>query len=477
MQTAAPCSGAVTLGRLARRAAIPLALLAFAPALAAQIREVKQPSPAEVAAAQRRLRRVEASYLRRLERRHGDPETGKKLGEVLRKIPGRRLDHPSAAIRAAVAAARDPAALALAIAAKDSASVGYVFGAPVTYETDVLLTALSVPASAPRQAELWARAAAIQRDDVALRITCLERAFQGVGAHFPPDDTPGGTPPDPISLNSLALDDLLAAGLAHEAVAFFDSLPWNISSILLEYGGSRSAEGYIRNDQRLSLVAARILDGDPSGARDLLARIPIKAWSPSDGSLTKSTADRDLESVWRALLERSLAPAGGEDAFSLLAEFAAVAMFGPSVGFRGVGVTAYARLAEREGYPEIAAFAWRRAGGTETGGEPLDPELLPPAAAQTLHKLRAAVAERARTARTALAANREAAAKTPRPVAWAEHERVRLDLNVDAIPLFALDRSGKRGIAIVEAGWHGEVYRLEARESGLVGVQVNWWIG
>jgi hypothetical protein len=58
-------------------------------------------------------------------------------------------------------------------------------------------------------------------------------------------------------------------------------------------------------------------------------------------------------------------------------------------------------------------------------------------------------------------------------VAWAEHERVRLDLDVDAIPLFALDRSGKRGIAIVEAGWHGEVYRLEARESGLVGVEIS----
>jgi hypothetical protein len=127
----------MTPSKPARRALIAFALVASAQALAAQVYTVPPPDPAAQAAVQRKLRRIEAKLARRLEASHGDPAAGVRLGEALRGVGEDRLDHPSTAVRAAVAAARHPAALALAIAG-DAEGLS---DTATTYETDVLLIA------------------------------------------------------------------------------------------------------------------------------------------------------------------------------------------------------------------------------------------------------------------------------------------------------------------------------------------------
>lgn len=462
----------MTLRQPARRALIAFALIAVAQALAAQVYTLPPPDPVAQAAAQRKLRRIEAKLVRRLEKSHGDPAAGARLGEALRSVGEDRLDHPSTAVRAAIAAARDPAALALAGDAEGLSDTA------TTYETDALLIALSLPGSRPRRAELWAKAATVaRRADVSLRIAFLERAYGSlVEASGAP---PAGKPPDAFALASLRLDALLGEGLAHEAVAAFDALPAALRDRLVAAGGGTTVEGYIRPDPRLGLAAARLLDGDESGARALLARTPIKAWSPADGNLTSSCRCEPME-IWRALLERSLAGAGNDpahgddDPFPVLAEFAATDLFGPGTAVRGVGVVAYARLAERERYPAVAAFAWRRAAGAYEASP--EPDLLPLAAARTVRRLRAAMAEQAKAAEAAMLADFRAAGEHPRPAVRSTRDGARLDQSPHAV-LLVLDRAGRRGLLILDSPpFYGELYRLEAHDDGMVGVLFGSWI-
>jgi len=441
-------------------------------ALAAQVYEIPAPDPVAQARARLELRRVEAKLVRGLARSHGDPALGTRFGEAIRGIAISRLDHPSPAVRAAIEAARDPAALALAIAG----DAGGLVDDPVTYETDVLLTALALPSSAPRRAELWAKAAeVVRRSDDLLRLACLERAAESLAQA--PGGSRAGAPPDAFAIASLRLDGLLGAGLAGEAVATFDALPADLRERLLAAPGGTTVDGYIRPDQRLSLAAARLLTGDESGARALLARTPVAAWHPADGNLTDAS-QRDPMAVFRAVLERSLAPAANDDAFPLLAEFAATDLFGPSTAVWGAGITAYARLAEREGYPAFAAFAWRMAPG-DANPPPPEPALLPAAAAKTLRRLRAAAAEQARLASAAMLANYRAAGEHPRPPALSARDGSRLD-QAPYVQLFVLDRAGRLGLVLIDhPPFYGELYRLQPREPGqpgLVGVLFGSWI-
>ncbi len=451
-----------------RRALLACALFAIAGAAASQVIILEPPNPAAEAAARRRLRRIEAKAAKQLVKSHGDPADGARLGEALRAIGATRLDHPAPAVRAAVAAARDPAALALAIAgdASDSAE-----GAGV-YEADVLLVALSLPAAAPRQAELWTRAAAEERQaDLPLRIAFLERAYDTLPPP-PPGGPPAGTP-DAFSIASRELDALLGAGLARDAVAAFDAWPAALRERLVAAGGGTSVEGYMRPDQRLSLAAARLLVGDTEGARALLARAPVAAWRPTDGNLV-SVDHRDPMAVFRAMLERALAPPGGDDPFPVLAEFAASDLFGPGTAVWGVGVTAYARLAEREGYPAVAAFAWRLAPG-DRAAAPAEPALLPAAAARTARRLRAEISEEQRLADAARSTALRTAGEHPRPVARSARDGLRLDQAPDA-QLFVLDRAGRSGLVVLDREPAcGELYRLEPQGDGLVGVLFGSW--
>ncbi len=474
-----------------RRTLVALALLAaatVADSAVAQIYEIPPPDPAAQAATRRALLREEATLARRLAKTHGDPAVGARLGEALRKPADVRLDHPSAALRAAVLAARDPAALALAIAGDAGEN-----DQPATYETDVLLLALSLPVSRPRQAELWAKAAeAVRRTDLPLRVVFLERAgaaLSEVGAGTSadlgaesgakpasraPSGSASGRPPDRFAIASRELDELLGLGLAREAVAAFDALPADLRERLIAAGGGTTVDGYIRPDQRLSLAAARLLAGDEAGARAFLARVPVAAWRPADGLLLDQPGPEPA-AVFRAMLERALAPVGGDDPFPVLAEFSATDLFGPSLSVWGAGVAAYARLAEREGYPAFAAFAWWNAPGDDAPAPP-EPALLPPAAREMLRHLRAARAEQARLARAALEANLRAAAARPRPEVKSTRDGVRLDRHPHAI-LFALDREGRRGLVMLQnEPAYGELYRVEPKDGGLVGVPFGSWI-
>lgn len=453
-----------------RRTLVALLLLAAAGDLSAQVYVVKPPGRAAQAATRRKLRREETRLAKRLAQSHGDPALGARLGKALRSSRDTRLDHPSPAVRAAVAAARDPAALALTIAGDAGAD-----DQPATYETDVLLLALSLPASRPRQAELWAKAAAaVRRTDLPLRIAFLARAYGSLAEASGP---PAGSPPDRFALASQELDELLGLGLAREAVAAFDALPAELRERLIAAGGGTTVEGYIRPDQRLSLAAARLAAGDPAGARALLARAPVAAWRPADGNLVESPK-YDPMAVFRAMIERALAPAGGDDPFPLLAEFAATDLFGPGQAVWGVGTSTYARLAEREGYPAFAAFAWRLAPRffqDDASEAPPEPDLLPPATAQEVRRLRAALAEETRLANAAFLANLRAAGERPRPeVQNARGER--LDRH-PYVQLFALDRAGRRGLVVVDhPPFYGELYRVEPKGDGFAGVLFSSWI-
>jgi len=451
----------------AQGALILLALALCAGSLSAQVIEVIRPDPAKVAAAQRNLQRIEADFARRLERTEGDLQVGKQLGEALRAPVFASLDHPSPSLRAAIAAARDPAALALAIAGSGPGKA--------TYEIDVLLTALSLPSSRPRRTTLWAAAAVVEGAAAPRRLVFLERAYDGVAGG------PGGLSttavPAACALAAWRLEEMLGAGLAHEAVATFGSLP----AVLRERieaaacpdlpGGAIDGVriGPYHGDQRLSLVAARILEGDRDGARALLARIPGAAWRPGDPDLPGSNHP-DPAAVWRAVIERWLVATPVGDAFPLLSEFAVT----DGRRFGDLSVTTYARLAEREGYPAFAAYAWSWIPKALDGAP--DPSPLPTAALRTLHRWQAAIAEQARIA-TAGAARQLGFAAARRPaVAITQENGEPLDL-ADHIVLMALDHEGRQGIVLRDnLPYSWDRYRIELRGGRLVAVRVEGWI-
>jgi hypothetical protein len=463
--------------KVVRRAAIALVLLGVAQGLAAQVSFVTLPSPAEQAAGRRKLRRVEARFVPELRRRHGDPAVGARLGDALRDIPNVSLDHPSPALSAQVKAARDPYALALAIV--DDVQH---YGDPTTYEIDVLLTALARTASAERRATLWAKAAVIERRDLALRLAFLERADDSLSG-LPPGATSDGckldtdlhegkaVAPNACGIASRRLEEMLDAGLSREALAMFDALPEALRERLLAtWAEPDSAHA----DQRLSLVAARLLEGDKEGARKLLARIQTAPWQAGQGGATG--ADRpDPSAVWRAVLERWLNAPAADDAFPLLAKFVAVDLFGLSRQVAGVGMASYASLADRERYPEIARVAWRQAAFDTEVGEDTEARV-PPEVALAAKRLRTALTARSRHDTDASQAAARAASGTPQPHVKCQVDCDRLDLDPN-VKILAIDHSGRTGIAILENyPFFGDLFQIEMRDGELFAVRIEEWI-
>jgi hypothetical protein len=441
------------LKRLALLLALASALGAARPG-AAQLTPAPSDPTAE-AQARSRLLRTEAELALRLRQTGGDPRIGAELGQSLDAERDWQLDHPSPAVVRAIAAARDPAALALAIAGDRTGM----------YWTDVLLAAL---AARPRPTRLWL-AAARTSFDPAYRAAFLDRAL----ASMAPKGL--GTPPEPAALAGAAtiaaerLAVLLRAGLAREALADLDRLPAVLRERILA-GEVRAAEvdgATVQpppEDLRLELALAHFITGDEHGARALLSRAPGPVWRDDRPSMDDSIpgrAERTLAVRWLA------APGAADDSFPRLAGLAEGFLLAGS----GVDLIALARLAERDGYPVIAAFAWRRA-GTYLAQE--DPDLAPPDLARAAARLRAAIAAQARAADAAAATDRAAAGEPPGALHLVLQGRRTcgpFTIPAASLELFALDRAGRRGIVISGEGCVVSVYPIE--EHGGTWITVN----
>src|SRR5258706_18772 len=77
-------------------AVVALALLIPSARLAAQVEIIEPPTAAEQAAGEAKLRGIEERAVVQLQRTHGDPRFGRKLGENLRSLGQIRLPGPSA---------------------------------------------------------------------------------------------------------------------------------------------------------------------------------------------------------------------------------------------------------------------------------------------------------------------------------------------------------------------------------------------
>jgi hypothetical protein len=469
--------------RMARYAVLALALACLPEALAAQVSVTVLPTAAEQAAGQRKLHRVEAQFIRRLRRSHGDPAIGTRLGDALRSIDDVRLPHASQELRAAVSAARDPVALALAIADGETS----YYKEKGTLEVEILLAALQLSGSAPNRPLLWAKAWEIERADKALSLAFLEQAYGDSRAEDPGCGAAGesccvlrlerfdGVIPRPNAcmLAAALVRSLLDHGLAREAVATFDALPTALQERIL---ASWVIPWTGRADWRLCLAAARLLEGDTGGGLALLARTSIAAWRPDDPAKTPGSGpgeDRPA-AILRALLERFADKQAAGDPFPLFAELVPSNLFGQDQEVWGAPLTVFALLAEREAYPEFARFAWMLAGAS-ANSKTDNPELLPAPVRQTAERLRSSLAEHFQRCRAAFVAADAAGRSRPRPAIACPVDCGRLDLDSD-VQLFALDRSGQHGIVYRDHDlvW-GEIFRMEMRDGKLVAERIDYY--
>jgi hypothetical protein len=461
------------------RSSVAAMLIVLCAPVAAQVTIVSVPTGAERAAAIRQLRRLETKYVERLRRAHGAVKIGEQLGDALRSIDSVRLDHPSEAARDQIRAAADPFRLAIAIA-DDAQSAGE----ETTYEIDVVLTALERTTAPVERATLLAKAAGLERNDTALRLAFLERAAAVEGGSATADtadcdfdvmirsDRSVGTQ-SACALAAERVFELLRAGLPREALAAFDGQPAAMQERMLSFWSAVTVEG--KANTALCLVAARALAGDRPGATAMLARIAVAPWRPGAPKL-EGSGHPDPSSVWRAVVERWLAPAPSatpaDEGFPLLAEFIATDVFGLGHEVQGVGFTVYAELAAREGYPALANYGWRLTAAYARSGQDA-PQPLPGDVAAASDRLRAALAEREKSADVASAAARRDLPDVPAIKCLIDCER--LDLARD-VQILALDHSGEHGVAILERQpFFGLLFRIERRDGGLVAVREDSW--
>jgi hypothetical protein len=284
------------------------------------------------------MRRIESGFIGLLAQAPENPV----IADEMSWFYGRSsLDSPDPALLDLVARSPDPARLALRLSRE---AFNWLGG------TQILIAALAVR---PEPAVLWNEAARNLFERSSWKMAFYEEALRRL--------TAGGRkrPVDPDVATALAealLDQQLQAGLAPRAIATLRSLPPAIRS-RIEKGstGNVVAEvdglpfrGELR-DLRLPLAAAYLLTGDPRTAAAWIARVPPKPDGESDAERTEKRADREI-------IARSLSPSS-DDPFELLTSFLAHGISG--VGVTGTGRLACARLAEREGYPAVAAYELR----------------------------------------------------------------------------------------------------------------------
>jgi len=303
---------------------------------------------------------------------------------------------PSAEMLNLIARSLDPAILAMRLAGRHG--VGYHI-----HSVDLLLAGLAVrPGAAP----LWAYAAEAVLGSPDWQIAFLEHSYRCLA--------PRGSTPDAAVIPAAAavaenwLSKELEAGLAPRALAAWRGLAPAVRKVVeggatghveVEIGGVPFA-GELR-DLRLDLAAAAMLAGNPADARRLLARLAASgAHAPGSAALSPGVApgasgagalmpdampaDPAAAAGWRMvaahrrdwqwaaladgrelkrrLLDRWLGSPPA-DPFDLLVQSIPAMNFGadnPDSLASACWQLALARIAEREGYPEVAAHVLTR---------------------------------------------------------------------------------------------------------------------
>ena len=413
------------------------------------------------------LRWIEHRAVGRLRRSHGDPAIGASVGQALRRYRDIRLPHPSAGMRAALAAAADPAALALALAGQ----AGDVTR-PDEYEVELLVAVTELPAAAPRRAALWTRAAEIEPDKV-LRLVFLApaaallpcgagTATAAMGAPSPAT-TAAAAGTDGCQVAAKEIDLMLQGGLAREAAATYDALP--------PEGRERLLSAWADGDDGISLAAAHWLSGDLAGARAVRARLTAQPWPGGDW---RTDVDKG-GSLYLALLDQGLAPPASYDPFPVLAGYMYKDVFALKDA-RGTGLSVFARVASTERYPDFAVLAWSDAAADAdafaTDGESRQ---LPAAARQAAATLRASLAQLSAAARAGVDAGRKEVQHHPRPEVSCEGIDGRLDLSTD-LDLFAVNRAGDDGIALSRrSDLDGYLFAFQSRRGTLQAIVISAW--
>ncbi len=285
------------------------------------------------------VRRVESEFINLLDRAPGSTSIGDEMGWFYASREwGRRAPSPELLDR--VARSADPAGLAWRLAQH-----GYS-----RTSSEILLAALAVR---PEAVALW-QWVAFDVPQPSWRIAFREEAYRQVAAGA------AGRPADPDLVTAEAeawLAAELDAGLAAPAVATFEGLPPALRTRILRGGEGTvkaEAEGLPfeerMRDLRIPLAAACLLTGDSKAATEIIARLA----PPSAAEQEKDPTRKAGEATRQAML-RWLHPAA-DDPFALLTALLAASSLDPGAG---IGWRLEARLAEREGYPAIAAYFLR----------------------------------------------------------------------------------------------------------------------
>ena len=465
------------------------------------------------------LRQIEAQFILLLDI---GPEKAVLVDEVCDFYAywSRELGSPAPGLLDRVAQARDPIALASRLTRLSTQQGDNPF------YTEVLLAALTVRPDSPG---LWQQAARFSRSP-GFKAVFFEQAYRVYLRSLGPRADALGPVEQSVAL-ALAgqwLKQELDTGLAAEAVATFHALPpavreplaagWQ-SGALAELPGMPIELSQV--DLRLPLAAACLLAGDRKTAAELLDG--TAAW-PGDG-------DRRADILAQSLRRYP------EDPFPLFGSTLAARHF---LDLPGVLALAFARFAERERYPSVAAYFLRQVTGRLAAVQaPWQPgptvltaripdlvqltvearrlegeveELYRTAAGEIrtqtgvgtadlpapLHRARSPEEAAMAGAMTAVLANLAAERKVKGPclvadlapfaglapdprriVLTAEEARTAwrwFGLCELTMPLFFLDRSGRRGFALWDDSFQGGTILLEKKGDGWVATGDLIWI-
>ena len=342
------------------------------------------------------VRRVESEFINLLDRAPGSTKIAGELAwfYVSQEWGGRA---PAPALLDRVARSADPVGLAGRLAEHDFYRPG----------AEIRLAALAVR---PEAAALWQRVS-FDIVQTSWRLAFREEAYRQVAAGA------AGRPADPEILTAAAeawLGAELDAGLAAPAVATFEGLPPALRTRILRGGegdvkaqaGGLPFEERMR-DLRLSLAAAYLLTGDAKTAAGILAGLV-----PPSAAEQEKDASRKGGEVARQAMLRWLHPTA-DDPFDLLTSLLAASTM---VSGAGIGWQLEARLAEREGYPAIAAhFLKALVDNTSLEDEGFEPERVPARVRASAVALRGEIAKLHQGLADQMRADREAARETLGP--------------------------------------------------------------
>ena len=428
-----------------------------------------EPPPSFDPRPEAQIREIEAELVDLLRRSPDDPA----VREEVRQLYWRWNVQPSRALLDLVTRSADPVRFALGLVNADA-------GARSWGQAQILLAALAVR---PDQPGLWVRAADLLQSP-AWSPAFLEEASRRL-------KDPGSDVA--VALAARMIEGQLRSGLAERAVAAYKGLPPAVRARLAE-GATGPVDAEVGGlpfhaelrDLRVELAAAHLLAGDAAGAAALEASLPPPPLPPTPASPWLSNiAAEDARTrntrLLRGLVARWLRPSAG-DPFELLAETA-----GSYERTWDLSVLPLlGRVAGREGYPAVTAFAFRTTSRTLEAWiqRPFDPLAGLPARViaagrgreADLAALRQTLEEEARAAG-------ERQAGLPKAALTAVYLQImkpdQFAFGLDFLLAFA-DRAGKRAFVIYyqgpPQGPAGGQIRLEELGGSWRALTVGFWI-